>query len=123
MPFPSSFFDYLATHTLIEIKGGVERKSFLSIWMVNVGQRVFARSWNKSAKSWFTAFQETGLGQVKYGDQVLDIRGEKLGSDSSLHPLINQAYLEKYTQERNLFYAQGITQPEYAEFTLEFFYD
>ena len=70
MPFPSSFYDYLRDCTLVGIKGGRDRTTFLDIWMVSVEGRVFARSWNKSEKSWFTAFRDAGEGQIRYGDTV-----------------------------------------------------
>ena len=121
MRFPEDFYTYLQKNTLIEIKGGMEREKYLKIWMVEVDHRVFARSWNKSKKSWFTEFIKTGVGQVKYGNNVIDVRGIKLPRESYIHKLINQKYLEKYNQEENLFYSKGITQPEYKDYTMEFF--
>lgn len=123
MPFPNSFYPYLQETTLVGIKGGSTRKSFLDIWMVAVGDRVFARSWNKSERSWFTAFRETGIGEIRYGERVLQVKGTVLESGDDLHPLINSAYLQKYTQAKNLPYAHGITQAEYTSYTLEFLLD
>ncbi|MCB0633193.1 MAG: DUF2255 family protein, partial [Lewinella sp.] len=122
MSFPSSFYQHLQKHTLTGIKGGRQRPSFLDIWMVTVEGRVFARSWNKSARSWFTAFQETGEGEIKYGDRVICVRGRQPEDDPQLTAQINQAYLRKYTQPENIPYAEGITKPEYAAYTMEFFY-
>ena len=70
MSFPKDLYNYLTNNSLIEIKGGLERKTFLSIWMVAVDDRVFARSWNKSNKSWFTEILKTGIGQIKYSDKI-----------------------------------------------------
>ncbi|NNF08388.1 MAG: DUF2255 family protein [Candidatus Eisenbacteria bacterium] len=103
------------------IKGGTSRKTFLDIWMVEVDGRVFARSWSKSERSWFTTFLNEKVGQIRFGTIELDVRGEKLPSDSHLHQRINQAYLDKYTQPENVPYAQGISKPEYENFTMEFF--
>jgi hypothetical protein len=122
MGFPEDFYRYMHNFTLCGIKGGRERESFLNIWMVTVDDRVFARSWNKSARSWFTAFIQSGEGQIKYGDQVIDVKGKKLEDAPELNELINAAYLHKYNQEGNVIYAQGISQPEYADYTMEFFY-
>ena len=47
--FPADFPHYLKNHTLIGIKGGRERDSFLNIWMVEVDGRYFSRSWNKNS--------------------------------------------------------------------------
>ena len=123
MIFPEDFYEYLNQNSLVGIKGGLERPTFLEIWMVEVDKRIFARSWNKSERSWFTKFQEVGVGQIQYGDNILSVKGEKLPHEAELTELINQAYLTKYNTKENLFYSQGITQPEYFDYTMEFFYD
>lgn len=122
MNFPSDFYIYLKENTLIEIKGGTEREGFLEIWMVEVKGRVFARSWNKSKRSWFTEFKNTGLGKIKYGESIINVRGKKLEENDNMNVLINKAYLKKYNQKENLLYAKGISQPEYANYTMEFFF-
>ena len=94
----------------------------MEIWVVNVNKRVFARSWNKSARSWFTSFLETGVGQLKYGEKVIDVKGKKLASVEPIQQEINKAYLKRYNQKENVFYSEGITQPEYLDYTMEFFY-
>ena len=123
MPFPEDFYEYLGNNTLTGIKGGFERPGFLDIWMVEVDGRVFARSWGKSARSWFSAFLATGAGEIRYGDRVIGVKGRQLTKDPHMNARIDRAYLEKYTQEENVYYAKGITQPEYADYTMEFLYD
>tara|TARA_R100000935_G_scaffold46611_1_gene70092 strand:- start:301 stop:678 length:378 start_codon:yes stop_codon:yes gene_type:complete len=120
MSFPIEFYHYLKNHTLIQIKGGTERDSFLSIWMVEVEGRIFARSWNKSNRSWFTEFENTGVGEIKYGNYILNVEGKKLNKQDLFNELIDQAYLLKYTQPENIKYAEGISKPEYADYTMEF---
>ncbi len=122
MDFPKDFYSHLKNHNYTEIKGGIERDSFLEIWVVKVNNRVFARSWNKSAKSWFTAFLETGIGQLKYGEKVIDVKGKKLDPAELIQEEINQAYLKRYNQKENIFYSEGISKPEYLDYTMEFFY-
>ena len=121
--FPNDLYEFLRNNTIVEVKGGKDRKTFLRIWMVEVNSRLFARSWNKSPKSWFTEFIKTGVGQIKYGANVIEVTGVKLAKDDKTNSLIDEAYLNKYTQKENLEYAKGITQPEYADFTMEFIYD
>ena len=113
--------EYLKNNTLIGIKGGREREKFLNIWMVQVGDRFFSRSWNKSNKSWFTEFVATGLGQVKYGENVLNVKGTQLPANDPLQQQIDLAYLQKYDQPENISYSRGISQPEYHNYTMEFF--
>ncbi|MAQ75881.1 MAG: hypothetical protein CL613_06075 [Aquimarina sp.] len=118
--FPQDFCKYLKSHTLIGIKGGEEPRSFLDIWMVEVNGRIFARSWNKSKRSWFTAFVDTGSGQIKYRDKIIGVKGVKLNPGNKIQSDIDAAYLSKYTQPENLSYAEGISQPEYYDYTMEF---
>ena len=119
--FPEDFYTYLKNNTLVEIKGGSTRPTFLKIWMVDVENRIFARSWNKSERSWFTEFQSTGVGEIKYGDKVLKVNGIKVGAEDPINPRISQAYIEKYDQPENLKYSEGIAKPEYFAHTMEFF--
>lgn len=122
MRFPDDFYRYLQEHTLIGIKGGRDRETFLNIWIVTVGGRAFARTWGKSERSWYTAFLETGVGEIKYGDKVISVRGSKTPADPDLMRLIDDAYLTRFDQDENRPYAVGITQPEYHDYTMEFFY-
>ncbi len=123
MRFPDSFYKFIQNNTLIEIKGGKQRETFLHIWIVEVNNRLFVRSWNKSPRSWFTDFLKTGVGQLKYGEKIINVKGKKLPKNDKTNLLINDAYLNKYNQERNLKYAEGISQPEYADYTMELFFD
>jgi hypothetical protein len=118
--FPADFVEYISNHTLIKIRGGSKPRSFLNIWIVNAGDRLFARSWDKSERSWYTAFITEGVGQIQYGEQIIDVSGIKIAATDPVHELINQAYLDKYTQEENVPYATGFTQKEYTEYTIEF---
>lgn len=116
--FPSSFYKHLQQNTLTGIKGGTSRTGFLNIWMVEVEGRVFARSWGKSERSWFTALQQEGVGEIQYGYQVLPIVG-KICTDPEINKKINAAYLKRYSTPENKVYAKAITQPEYANYTME----
>lgn len=121
--FPSDFSEYLKQNNHIGIKGGRERSSFLEIWMVEVEGRYFSRSWNRSLKSWYTEFVSTGIGQISYGETIINVRGRKLPDNDPFQEKINFAYRKRYAQPENIFYSDGISQPEYADYTMEFFVD
>ncbi|MBZ0327631.1 MAG: DUF2255 family protein [Altibacter sp.] len=121
MGFPTDFFTHLKQYNYVEIKGGLDRITFLEIWMVAVGERVFARSWNKSERSWFTAFLETGVGELKYGQTVLSVSGVKVEKEDKIQPFVHDAYRKRFTEKENIYYVDGITQPEYEAYTMEFF--
>ncbi|MBN9312870.1 MAG: hypothetical protein BGO40_03055 [Chryseobacterium sp. 39-10] len=119
--FPFEFYKFLDENTLVEIKSGKNRNKFTEIWMVNVDQRIFARSWNKNENGWMNDFLKNKSGQIKFGEEILNITVKKLESNDELNQKISNAYLEKYTQEHNIEYAKGISQPEYNNYTIEFF--
>jgi hypothetical protein len=121
--FPSDFNEYIKQNNHIGIKGGRERPGFLKIWMVEVEGRFFSRSWNKSIKSWYTTFLSTGTGQIQYGETIINVLGKKLPVNDPLQKKIDLAYRKRYAQPENIFYSDGITQPEYYDYTMEFFID
>ena len=53
----------------------------------------------------------------------MNVKGEKLPKKDKTNLLINDAYLNKYNQEGNIEYAEGISQQEYADYTMELFFD
>ena len=118
--FPSEFLQFLDENTLVEIKSGNHRTKFTEIWMIRIGKRVFARSWNRNVKGWMHDFLINNGGQIKYGQKVLNVTVRKIDKTDKINKDISKAYLNKYTQEYNLEYAKGISQKEYYDFTLEF---
>ena len=118
--FSEEFLQFLDKNTLVEIKSGNHRTKFTEIWMIRIGKRVFARSWNKNVKGWMNDFLINNGGQIKYGEKVLNVTVKKIDKTDKINEGISNAYLNKYTQEHNLEYAKGISQKEYYDFTLEF---
>ncbi len=118
--FSKDFYEYLEKNTLVEIKGGQKRLTFLQIWMVEIDKRVFVRSWNKSEKSWFTEFENSGNGQIKYGEKIIKVKGKKVDKNDKINLTISKAYLDKYSQPENNEYSNGISQPQYFDYTMEF---
>lgn len=118
--FPEDFYTYLDKHTLIGVRAGMDREKFTKIWMVNIGDRVFARSWYKKERSWFTAFLQVVHGEISYGEKIIKVRGKKLDPKDPLHKKINKAYIEKYTQPGNVKFATGFSDPDYTGYTIEF---
>ena len=121
-PFPEAFYQHLKENTLTGIKAGQDRTNFLNIWMVNVNGRIFARSWGKSERSWFTTLLQGEPGQIKFGDTIIDITGQPC-KDPIVNQKIDEAYRERYNTPENIPYAIGITQPEYADFTMELLFN
>ncbi len=76
--FSDEFLQFLDENTLVEIKSGNHRTKFTEIWMIRIGKRVFARSWNKNAKGWMNDFLHNNSGQIKYGENVINVTVKKL---------------------------------------------
>jgi len=118
--FSDEFLQFLDDNTLVEIKSGNHRTKFTEIWMIRIGKRVFARSWNKNVNGWMNDFLINNGGQIKYGEKVLNVTVKKIDKADKINEDISKAYLNKYTQEYNIDYAKEISQIEYFDFTLEF---
>ena len=119
--FPDECFQYLSQHTLTGIRVGKNRSQFTSIWVVDVGNSLFARSWSKSLEGWMGELLASQEGQMKFGDLILTCRAVLLSPTDTIHSAIDEAYLKKYTQQENLLYAKGIVEEEYRNYTIEFF--
>jgi hypothetical protein len=111
---------YIKTNNLIGIRAGRDRETFLDIWMVVVDDRVFARSWGLSEKSWFHLFKKDPAGAIRCGEKIIPVSASAVANDVQLNERINTAYLEKYNYGENAPYAQGITKPEHVAKTMEF---
>lgn len=111
--------NYINSHNLIGIKAGSERETFLEIWMVSVGDRIFARSLGFAEKSWYNTFLKDENGQIQCGDQIFNIKAKIPDDLDDLNDKISQAYLDKYDSGENSFYARGITEQNHVEKTLE----
>jgi hypothetical protein len=118
--FDEATLQYIRTNSLAGVRGGVRPRDFLDIWMVIVDDRIFARSWNLSERSWFTAFLQEGAGAIRCGDRVVEVQGRQIAGDDPLQARISAAYLEKYTSEHSRPYAEGIIRPPHLEATMEF---
>ena len=112
---------YIQSNNLIGIKAGTDRDTFLEIWMVTVGDRIFARSWGFAERSWFNTFLQNPNGEIKCGDKIFKIKAEIPVTEDGLMAKINAAYLSKYTStEHNKKYALGIIEEAHMERTMEF---
>lgn len=103
------------------IKAGLERDSFLEIWMVVVDGRIFARSWGFAERSWYHSFLQNSYGSIQCGAQVFHIKAEVPVFEHELNAKINRAYLAKYSAtEHNRKYSEEIIKPAHIEKTMEF---
>lgn len=111
---------YIKSNNLIGIKAGLQRETFLDIWMVIVNDRIFARSWGFAEKSWYNSFLKDPTGQIKCGNRIFDIKAAVPPDNELLTTAINTAYLTKYNSGHNIDYAKGIIKKNHVERTMEF---
>lgn len=115
--------DYIRENNLIGIKAGLQRPHFLSIWMVVVENRIFARSWGLAEKSWYNTFLENSEGQIECGSTIYKIEALVPDDLNQITDEINKAYLEKYNFGDNSKYAIGIIEEKHIGKTMEFVID
>ena len=115
----ASAINYINSNNLIGIRAGKDREKFLDIWMVTVGERIFARSWGLAEKSWFTTFQKDAVGAIKCGDSIYPVEAKIPDDLSVINPKINDAYLAKYNSGANAEYAKGIIEDKHHSKTIE----
>lgn len=113
-------FDYINQNNLIGIKAGRNRDRFLDIWMVTVGNRIFARSWGLAEKSWYHTFLNDQNGEIRCGETIIKIKAVVPTDITELNEKISEAYLKKYDRGENSFYARGIIKDEHIARTMEF---
>jgi hypothetical protein len=118
--FEKNTIECIGSTRLIGIKAGKERSTFLEIWMVVVENRIFARSWGLSERSWYHTFLNDNKGFLKCGDHITPIVACIPADILAITGRINEAYLKKYDFGENSFYATGITEQRHADKTMEF---
>lgn len=115
--------EYIKSNNLIGIKAGLDRPSFLDIWMVTVDNRIFARSWGFAKKSWYNSFLQNPVGQIKCGENIFQIKAIVPADNDLITEKINLTYLSKYNSRHNIEYARGIVSKEHSNKTMEFIID
>lgn len=106
--------------SLVRVRAGDARPEPLEIWVVSVGNRLFARSWGLSERSWYTSFLGGAEGSLECGGLRVRVMGRRPPDMEVITPLIDAAYLRKYDRGCNSSYAHGIVRPDHVQRTLEF---
>ncbi len=112
--------NFIRSNNLIGIRAGKERENFLDIWMVVIDDRIFARSWGLSERSWFDTFKKDSSGAIRCAGQIIPVTAVVPSDIDSLNEKISQAYLKKYNSGSNAPYALGIIEARHVAKTMEF---
>ena len=100
------------------IRAGDDAHRFLGIWMVEVGGRLFARSWTLKPRGWRAAFQRDPRGAVQIGNRTIKIRARAVRGER-LQDAITAAYFAKYNTAASLHYCRGFARGRRRASTVE----
>ncbi len=119
--FEKSFLKCINETQITGVRAGKGREKFTGIWMVEVDDRIFARSYNLSERSWYTTFLNGGGGDLKCGKEIVPVKGLKPADINIMTDAINKAYEKKYlVKAYNKKWVDGLCQPERVARTMEF---
>ena len=103
---------------MLGVRAGTEHR-YTGVWVVVVGDRVFARSWSDKPTGWFRAFKEQPDGTIQAGDRELRVRGKPVRS-ARIRDAVTAAFAEKYNTKGSQKWVEGFAEPERLVNTLEF---
>jgi hypothetical protein len=119
--FSKSFLKCISEMHITSVRAGKDRTKFTGIWMVEVDERIFARSYSLSERSWYTAFLNGGDGDIKCGKEIIAVKGIKPADLDTITEAINKAYEKKYlVKADNKKWVDGVCKPGSIERTMEF---
>jgi len=119
--FSKAFLKCIRETEINSVCVGKDRTKFTGIWMVEVEDRIFARSYYGAERSWYTAFLAGSQGAIKCGLAIINVRGEKPADGNVITKAINKAYEEKYAvKNHNKKWVNGLIEPERVARTMEF---
>ncbi len=119
--FSKAFLKCIHETQITSVRAGKDREKFTGIWMVVVEGRIFARSYNLSERSWYTAFLKGNSGDIRCKKEIIPVKGLKPADINIITEAINKAYEKKYlVKGYNKKWVDGLIQPERVARTMEF---
>ena len=119
--FSKAFLKCIDETQITSVRAGQGREKFTGIWMVVVEDRIFARSYNLSERSWYTALSGSENGDIKCGKEIVPIKGLKPVDIKTMTEAINRAYAKKYlVKSYNKKWVDGLAEPARVARTMEF---
>lgn len=122
MPKSSTFskktVEDLRNAKILGVRSGTEHR-YTGVWVIVVGDRVFARSWSDKPTGWFQAFRKEPLGMIQVGDREIRVRA-KLVRGARMLDAITAAFGEKYNTKASQKWVEGFAEPKRVATTIEF---
>jgi len=103
---------------IIGVRSGTEHR-YTGVWVVVVGNRVFARSWSDKPTGWFRAFKKEPKGTVQLEKLEIPVQAKQVRS-ARVRDSVTEAFAEKYNTKGSLKWVEGFREPERVVTTVEF---
>ena len=103
---------------IIGVRAGTEHR-YTGVWVVAVGDRIFARSWNDKPTGWFRAFKKEPSGTIQIDELEITVRAKFVRS-ARIRDAVTAAFAEKYNTKGSQKWVEGFKEPERVLTTLEF---
>ena len=117
--FPATVVKAVRDGKYFGIRAGDGPHRFIGIWMVEVGGRIFARSWTMKPHGWYRTLLEDPRGAIQVGDRALKVTARRVRSER-VKEAVSAAYFAKYDTPSSLVYCRGFARGRRRETTTEF---
>ena len=116
--FSAEIVEALRKAKIIGVRSGTEHR-YTGVWVVVVGNRVFARSWSDKPTGWFRAFKKEPHGTVQVEKTEIPVQAKQVRSPR-IRDSVTEAFAEKYNTKGSLKWIEGFREPERVVTTVEF---
>ena len=116
--FAAKVVEALRKAKIIGVRSGTEHR-FTAVWVVVVGNRVFARSWSDKPTGWFRAFKKEPNGTVQVEKIEISVQAKQVRG-ARVRNSVTEAFAEKYNTKGSLKWVEGFAEPERTVNTIEF---
>jgi hypothetical protein len=116
--FSAEIVEALRKAKIIGVRSGSEHR-YTGVWVVVVGNRVFARSWSDKPTGWFRAFKKEPTGTVQVEKIEIPVHAKQVRS-ARVRDSVTKAFAEKYNTKGSLKWVEGFREPERVLTTVEF---
>lgn len=116
--FTDDVVEALRKAKILGVRSGTTHR-YTGVWVVVVGDRVFARSWYDKPTGWFQAFKKEATGTIQAGDLEVPVRAKVVRS-ARIRDAVTAAIAEKYPTKGSKVWVDGFAEPSRVLTTMEF---
>lgn len=116
--FSDNVVEALRKAKILGVRSGTTHRC-TGVWVVVVGDRVFARSWYDKPTGWFQAFKKEPTGTIQAGDLEIPVRAKQVRS-TRIRDAVTAAFAEKYPTKGSKKWVDGFAEPSRVLNTIEF---